>query len=293
MHNPFTEPAPDQTPDEVLVRDAQAGDRDALERLIRRHQAWVYNLVVRVVWWRDLAEDATQEVLIKIVTKLGSFRGESSFRTWAYRIAINHALSARQVEAEKQGMNFTKFAYAVDHAPDQDLPDHKSVGVELPLLVEEAKVGCMAAMLLCLDRRQRLVFTLGELFGVSDRVGGELMDMTPANFRQVLSRSRRDLYAFMNDKCGLVKETNPCRCRNKTRHFIANGWVDPHKMKFVREHFQRIQDVAPSRCEELESMVEREHAEVWRDTPFLTVPDQVAALRRPLDIPRDSETEHD
>ena len=73
----------------------------------------------------------------------------------------------RRKAAEQQAPTFTAYAAAVNATPDQELPDPKSVPVELPMLVEEAKIACTTGMLLCLDRKQRLVFTLGEIFGVS------------------------------------------------------------------------------------------------------------------------------
>jgi RNA polymerase sigma factor (sigma-70 family) len=93
--------------DEELVAKAQAGDRDALERLVRRHQGWVFNIALRMMWRRDLAEDATQEILIKVVTKLSTFRAQSQFRTWLYRIAINHVLNLRKSEIEQKLSTFT------------------------------------------------------------------------------------------------------------------------------------------------------------------------------------------
>jgi Sigma-70 region 2 len=78
---------PAEPPDEELVSRAQTGEKDALEKLVRRHQAWIYNIAIRMLWHREVAEDATQEILIKVVTKLSTFRGQSQFRTWLYRIA--------------------------------------------------------------------------------------------------------------------------------------------------------------------------------------------------------------
>ena len=77
MFNPFADlPVPD-VPDEDLVRQATSGNRDALEGLVRRHQGWVYNIAVRMVWRTDRAEDATQEILVKIITRLGTFKGKA------------------------------------------------------------------------------------------------------------------------------------------------------------------------------------------------------------------------
>jgi RNA polymerase sigma factor (sigma-70 family) len=263
--------------DEELVTQAQAGDKNALERLVRRHQSWVFNIAVRMMWRRDLAEDATQEILIKIVTKLSSFRGDSLFRTWLYRIAVNHLLNVRKSEMEEK-MTFTDMGRSLDGTPNLDLPDPQSVPVELPLLVEETRLSCMNAMLLCLDRRQRLVFILGEIFGVSGEVGAQVMEILPDHFRQLLSRARRDLYQFMNDKCGLVNTANPCRCAKKTRGFMQAGYVDPDHLQFTKDRLASIGDVAPHRLDELDSL-DRKHAELFRDHAFLAPSDLAAKLR--------------
>jgi hypothetical protein len=157
------------------------------------------------------------------------------------------------------------------------------VPVEVPLIVEETKIACTSGMLLCLDRRQRLIFTLGEMLGVTDTVGGEVLEMTADNFRQCLARARRDLHQFMNGQCGLVNTANPCRCAKKTRGFIEQGQVDPGNLQFVPLHVRRVREVAPALVRQMEDVVEGRHAAVYRDHPFLQPADQVAWLRRMLD----------
>jgi RNA polymerase sigma factor (sigma-70 family) len=264
-------------PDEELVARVQAGDKDALEQLVRRHQPWVFNIAIRMIWRRDLAEDATQEILIKIVTKLSSIRGESQFRTWLYRIAVNHLLNLRKSEMEER-MTFADLGRSLDDTPNLDLPDPQTVPVELPLLVEETRISCMNAMLLCLDRRQRLVFILGEIFGISSEVGAEVLEVSPDNFRQLLSRARRDLYQFMGDKCGLVNAANPCRCAKKTRGFMKAGYVDPNRLQFTKNRLARVDDLAPHRLDELDSL-DRKHAELFRENAFLAPADLATKVR--------------
>jgi RNA polymerase sigma factor (sigma-70 family) len=283
MFNPFTEVAEGGATDAELVEQAKSGDRAALEDLLLRHQAWVFNVAVRMVFHPHDAEEVTQEVLVKVITKLGTFRGESSFRTWLYRIAANHVLNMKRRSAEARAMTFADYGAAIDGTPDLDLPDPTSVPVALPLLVEEAKNGCTMGMLLCLDRKQRLIFTLGEILGASDTVAGEVLEMSADNFRQCLARARRDLHNFMNSQCGLVNKDNPCRCPKKTRGFIADGHVDPHRLLFVPQHVERVRDVAPSTVREIEDVVERQHAAIFRDHPFLQPEDQVSWLRRMLE----------
>src|SRR6266568_7045636 len=103
MVNPLSDQAETDAEDRELVSRAQAGSRDALEQLITRHQAWIYNIVLRMVYLPQDAEDATQEILVKLMTKLSTFMGKSSFRTWLYRMVVNHVLNMKRVRADTAG----------------------------------------------------------------------------------------------------------------------------------------------------------------------------------------------
>ncbi|MEW4486487.1 sigma-70 family RNA polymerase sigma factor [Thalassoglobus sp. JC818] len=280
MPNPFHEVATDEASDIELVSRANSGNRDALEALVLRHQAWIYNIAVRMVFHPQDAEEVTQEVLVKVITKLGNFKGESQFRTWLYRIATNHVLNMKRRGAEAHEMTFADYGAAINSTPDLELPDTNSVPVALPILIEEAKNSCTIGMLLCLDRKQRLIFILGEILGATDTVGGEVLEMTPDNFRQCLSRARRDLHNFMNNQCGLVNANNPCRCPKKTRGFIQDGHIDPLQLMFAPEHVERIRDVAGETIRDIDDIVERQHAALYREHPFLRPADEIQWLRQ-------------
>lgn len=281
MFNPFTEVI-DESDDLALVSAANGGNLESLEKLILRHQAWVYNIAVRMVFHPQDAEEVTQEVLIKAITRLSTFRGDSTFRTWLYRIAANHVLNMKRRGGELRPQTFSTYAAAINDTPDLDLPDPNSVPVDVPLLVEEAKLTCTTGMLLCLDRKQRLVFTLGEILGISDTVGGDVLEMSADNFRQSLARARRDLYQFMHGQCGLVNANNPCRCPKKTKGFIAGGHVDPNRLLFVPLHIRRIKETAVDTVREIEDVLDRQYAAVYREHPFLEPPDQVEWVQRVL-----------
>ena len=284
MLNPFSQRAAPDAEDLHLVRRAQAGNRDALEELIRRHQAWIYNIVLRMFYWPNDAEDVTQEILIKVTTKLSTFEGRSSFRTWIYRIAVNHILNQKRRSFEGK-LTFPDYGRGLDATPDMDLPDPASVPADVKLMVDEARIGCTSGMLLCLDREQRLIYILGEIFGTSDRVGAELLDISRDAFRQKLSRARRDLHSFMQNQCGLVNTANPCRCAKKTQGFARAGYLNPEKLLFAHEHVTRVREVAEKKCEDIEALDEQ-YAEIHRDHPFQTPPDFVASLRNLLNDPK-------
>lgn len=273
---------PSDLTDESLVALAQQGDMAALDALVRRHQAWVFNLALRMVWRRPVAEDATQEILIKAVTHLGSFEGRSQFRTWLHRIAVNHLLNVRKSEMEEKAMTFTDLGASLDEVRDDDLPDEKTLPVTQALIVEEARLGCLTAMLMCLDRRQRLAFILGEVMGEDSETAAAALEVTAANFRQLLSRARHDLYQFMNRKCGLVNAANPCRCARKAAGFMRNGWLDPADRQFTRDRVESMRKAAPEHLRELEGL-DHQHAALYREQPLLAGPDIASRLRELLE----------
>ncbi len=275
--NPFADAIADAD-DRELIGQAQQGRQEALEALIRRHQSWIYNLVLRMVYLPQDAEDVTQEVLIKLITKVSTFEGRSAVRTWLYRIAVNHVLNMKRARAEAMEWTFERYGDGLAHATDEDLPDPSSVPADVRLLVDEARISCTSGMLLCLDREQRLVYILGQIFGVSDGVGADLLETTRANFRQKLARARRDLHAFMQDRCGLVNRANPCRCARKTRAFMKAGYVDPNNLLFARRHTTRVREVAERVHTEMDSL-DAAYAEIHRDHPFHDSPDFLASLR--------------
>ena len=153
--------------------------------------------------------------------------------------------------------------------------------------MEEAKVGCMIGMLLCLSREQRIVYVLGEIFEAASEVGAEILEISPANFRQRLTRARTDLHSFMNEKCGLVNTANPCRCPKKTTGFIREGYLNPKSLLFAGSHLSYVASQAEERSERLERIADRAYGVLFRSHPFQQGPDMAAALQ---DILRDPET---
>ncbi|HEY2513917.1 MAG TPA: RNA polymerase sigma factor, partial [Polyangiaceae bacterium] len=104
--SPFADP-PDAAVEDALVARAQRGDRDALEGIATRHYRWIFNVALRMVHGRADAEDVTHEALVKVLGGLASFRGESAFRTWVYRIVKNVVLDRRRkAPLEEAGLGF-------------------------------------------------------------------------------------------------------------------------------------------------------------------------------------------
>lgn len=217
---------------ELDARRAQAGDRNALERVARAVQQDVYPLALRFVWHPDDAEDATQEILVRVITGLAGFRGGSRFRTWVYRVACNTLLTLRKQRMERRTISFEALGEDLARGlSDEALTAGQEADREL--LLEEVKIGCTMAMLLCLDRNHRLAYSLGEILELDHREAAEVLGITPGAYRKRLSRARAAITAFMTSRCGLANPANPCRCRRRVAAAIALGRVDPTQLLFA------------------------------------------------------------
>jgi len=274
-----------RTPDEELAARAQSGDREALELLLTRLQLWIFNLALRMMRLHADAEDATQEILIRAMKALPGFRGDSKFTTWLYRIAANHLINVKKAtwKVSDAVCSFERAAEGLRQVPDFDPPDPSTVPVPVEVLIEETRNHCTIGTLLCLDGRQRLVFVLGEVFGVSDQVGAEIVEVSPENFRQILSRARRDLYEYLRGNCSLVNPDSHCKCARKTCAYMMAGFVDAQKLVFTQGHLRSVSDVAGRHADELMEAYLEAGARVYRNHPLYEPAAQAAMLRRVLD----------
>jgi RNA polymerase sigma factor (sigma-70 family) len=237
------------TPEE-LARRAVGGDRDALDRLVRHLQSDVYGLALRMLWNREDAEDATQEILVRVVTRLAQFNFQSKLTTWVYRIAVNYILDVRKSPVERMQLNFPAFAADLADGLSSDGP----ADAERSLLTEEVKIGCTLGMLQCLDRPHRLAYVLGEILELPGPEAAEALEVTPELFRKRLQHARAAIEAFTRVHCGLVSDRADCACHRRVPAALRLGRVRPDALDFA-EH--------PSSYHETRELVRRAEEARW------------------------------
>jgi len=274
--NPFDAAEARDAEDCDLVTQALSGDRGSLEALVQRHQPWIYNVAFRMVMVPQDAEDVTQEVLIKVLTKLSTFdRTQAAFRTWLYRIVANHVINMRQRGYEAAINRIEDYYSFVTQVPDQE-PDSSP---ETQLAVTDIRNACVMGVFLCLERQQRLAFVLTVAFDVTDAQGSEILGITRAAFRQVLSRARVRLHEYVQGNCGVLNPAAPCRCAKKARHFMREGVYDARRGMFVQQDAPRLADVVGDKLQRFDSEIYAEYARVVRDQPLFRPPERTAWLR--------------
>ncbi len=261
-------------PVEALVDKAKQGDKQALDGLIRAIQDRVYGLAMRMLCHPADAEDATQEILVKIVTHLSDFRGESAFSTWAYRIASNHLLTTHKRRAERREITFEECEAAGNAALEFASANSVSEPEEA-LLAQEVLMTCVHVLLLCLDRELRLTYILGELFEVTSEQGAFILDTTPVAFRKRLSRARALLRDFMHRNCGLVNSSNPCQCARQVTYAVNTRLIDSVRLPFSQH--RRLDSSLSVTQEQLAEMKEIQRVAVlFRSLPQYAAPDRFA-----------------
>lgn len=235
---------------EELARRAVGGERSALEALISGVQGNIYGLALRMLCNREDAEDATQEILVRMVTRLSQFDGRSRLTTWAYRIAVNYILDVRKSAVERLHLSFERFA--------EDLAG--GMGLEAPaesehsLLVEEVKVACTLGMLQCLDRPHRLAYVLGEILEMTGPEASEVLGIEAALYRKRLQHAREAILGFTRRYCGLASDEAGCRCNRQVAGALRTGRIRAESCDFA---------AAPASYEQTRALVRQVEETRW------------------------------
>lgn len=251
--------------DNELIKSVLSGDTIALTTLVEKHQPFIYNLAWKLTGNIVDAEDLTQETLVKIITNLSTFKQQSSFTTWAYRIAKNQFLNDKNKLSNLLSSSFEELGNRLDNAPNIDLTLDEIN--EKKDLIKELRLQCLAGMLLCLTKEQRMIYIIGEIFGADHTVGSEIMEITKDNYRMKLSKARKELYNFMQNKCGLVDKRNPCRCHKKITFVMETGLINVKNLLHNRTEYStfksQIEPDSNFLAEEIEIkaiVLQREHS---------------------------------
>ncbi len=228
-----------QAPDPATLQAATGGDLAAIDRLLRGLQPGVFALALRFLGQREDAADAAQEILLKVVTHLATFRGEAGFTTWVWRIAHNHLLNAATRAKEAPAISLEALAERLDQGLDY-FAHHggaRALTPEDKLEARQVALGCTQQMLMSLDRDQRMAYLVDLLLDVDSTQAGEILGVSAASYRQRLSRAKARLDGFAGATCGLANPSAACRCDKQLPALAAvraSAIVQPPKLRAER-----------------------------------------------------------
>jgi RNA polymerase sigma factor (sigma-70 family) len=249
----------------ALVDKVLEGDSKALDKLVAIHQAFIYNVAWKMTHSNEDALDLTQEVLIKVITKLSTFKRKSAFRTWLYRIVFNEFLQTKRKTKEDEFPSFEVHDQKLNAVPDPELTPEEAL--ELKDYTREVKFRCTSAMLICLNREQRLIYLLGDSFGVDHNVGADIFGISKQNFRVKLSRARKELHNYMEYRCGLIKKSNPCRCSKKAKSALKMGALNTDNLIFKPSYTKKINDFVSENQDLMTETIDQKYVEIFRSHP--------------------------
>lgn len=259
----------------AIALEAGRGDRAALERLCAEIIDPMYRLALRFCGNPSDAEDAAQEVMVRLVTSLSTFEGRSRFTTWAYTVAVRQLRRTRHRRVEQSVAGPEPFGEWVDsHIADE--PFEGETLVEAAELAADVRLSCTYGMLLCLSRDQRIAYLMGDLLRFTDVEAGAITGVSPAAHRQRLSRARRVMRGLMAERCGLVRSENPCRCAKLVVPSIEGGLLDRESPQWARHRGVEIPietDTLERAASELD--LAKAAAEVYRSSPSVLAPERV------------------
>ena len=264
MKNPLSK-SYSETENIALVTKSLNGDHKALDTLIKLHQPFIYNVAWKMTNDSNDAMDLTQEVLIKVITKLSLFKGKSAFRTWLYRIVINEFLQTKRKTKEDQFEDFNDLDNKLNAIPDSTPTAQEEL--EQKEFTKEARTRCMSGMLMCLTREQRLIYILGDIFGIDHNVGSEVFDISKQNYRIRLSRARTELHNFMEHRCGLIKKSNSCRCSKKAKALREKGILTEDSFVFNIGYKAKIAEYVEANYNEAREAIDAKYVSFFREHP--------------------------
>ena len=190
-------PSSDAQEDQQLVKRARTGDMEAYDELVRRYQERIYATIYHMTANHEDANDLAQETFIKAYQALKSFKGDSSFFTWVYRIAINKTINFLKQRKNKTHMSLNDLDFNTEHDADLlALISEKTPRREVNLIELQEKLNIA---MLKLSQVHRLVVTLHDVQGLSHEEISRILNCNTGTVRSRLFYARQQLQAYLSD----------------------------------------------------------------------------------------------
>lgn len=180
----------------ILVEQLKQGDESAFKTIVETWQNMVYNTALGIVQNAEDAEDIAQETFVQVYQSVGSFKGESKFSTWLYRITIAKALDHERRKKRKKRFGFVRSLFGEDSEVVVNPPDFNHPGV---VLDKKEKAATLFKTIAELPENQRIAFTLHKVDGLSYQEVAEVMETTVSSVESLMHRAKTNLKKKLED----------------------------------------------------------------------------------------------
>ncbi len=192
------------------------------ERLYRENHAKVYRLAMSLAGNVHDAEDITQEAFFRAFRSYSTFRGDSSFFTWIYRIALNVANDHLKYRTKLPIKTFTEdLGYSYEEVIDTNPANNP----ETELFAHQVRLKCLHALTECLQANERVVFCLAITLGLPHRQIAEILECSTGSVKTALHRAKKRWFGYMENMCQFIKTDNPCNCKQWVRFAVSKGMI--------------------------------------------------------------------
>jgi len=179
-----------------LIQQLMKGDESAFKQIVETRKSLVYNTVFGLLQNPEDAEDVTQEVFIKVFEVIHQFKGESSFSTWIYRIAVTKSLELIRKGKRKKRFAFITSLFGENEEIRYDPPEVNHPGV---VLENRENANKLFAAIRQLPENQRVAFTLHKVEGIPYQEISEIMNMSVSAIESLIHRAKTNLKKILKD----------------------------------------------------------------------------------------------
>lgn len=173
-----------------LIVQLQQGDESAFTKLVEEYQDMVYNTALGIVQNADDADDITQEVFIQVYQSVSSFKGDSKFSTWLYRITLGKALDHEKKKKRKKRFGFVQGLFGNGEEEQVHAVEFDHPGVQME---KKERANELFLALKQIPDNQRIAFTLHKLEGQSYQEVAEIMNTTLYAVESLMGRAKANL----------------------------------------------------------------------------------------------------
>ncbi len=210
--------------------------KEEFEHLYSENYHKVYNLALGLTGNPDEAEEITQEAFYRALKSYGSFRHDSSFFTWIYRITLNVSnnylkrkknLPTQYLEDELEKLGL-RVENIIDSNPAENDP-------ETLYLARETRFKCLHSLTECLTGEQRKIFCMVITLGLSHKQVAEILGCSLNKVKTTLHRAKKRWFGYMNNRCSLIKKSNPCKCEQWVCFALKHGWITKEETSIKKQ----------------------------------------------------------
>lgn len=197
-------------------------NEELFDLLYQDSHAKVYRLALGLSGNVNDAEEITQEAFVRAFSSYHTFRRESSFFTWIYRITLN---VAHDYMKKRTRLPIQVLTEDMGYTIEEIIDPNPSNNPETQLLASEARFRCLHCFTECLPSSQRVLFCLVITLGLPYKIAAEVLGCSLGSVKTSLHRAKKRVAGYLEGRCQLIKKSNPCNCHQWVRFALRQGWI--------------------------------------------------------------------